>query len=186
MKAITKKVLDWTQSQLPKGIQIVVSQIHGWGLATTRNFTQGETVFQFKSDLRSWNERIHVQTDLGTKELSMATHCAGEVTLKLLASLPKPIQKKLATHVGLYADDLKTLWQTITHDGQYCAIFNNQGAALMNHADKPNTTDIFERWEPGRNLIGWSRQIALRDICAGEELTCDYNAYAPDFRSSAH
>ena len=42
---------------------------------------------------------------------------------------------------------------------------------FMNHSDRPNT----QFTDP---LIGW----AIRDIAEGEEITCDYAEFEPDFK----
>lgn len=46
-------------------------------------------------------------------------------------------------------------------------------AKWMNHSDTTNTRAVFE--EGG---FVYDRDVAVRDIAAGEEITCDYRAFA--------
>ena len=48
-------------------------------------------------------------------------------------------------------------------------VFEADDARYMNHADDPNFGFLSE-----------NEAVALRDIAAGEELTCDYNAFFED------
>jgi len=58
-------------------------------------------------------------------------------------------------------------WGYVTEiDGQRVCILCGDHAKHMNHSDTPNCSDIF--------LDGVSVNVALRDIAAGEELTCNY------------
>lgn len=46
-------------------------------------------------------------------------------------------------------------------------------AKWMNHSDDANTTAVFE----GTNPRVYDRDVAVRDIHPGEEITCDYRAF---------
>jgi SET domain-containing protein len=48
-------------------------------------------------------------------------------------------------------------------------VFEGDDARYMNHADEPNC-----------DVSAIDRTVALRDIAAGEELTCDYNLFFED------
>ena len=47
-------------------------------------------------------------------------------------------------------------------------------ARFMNHSDTPNTKGAYPDGEPE------GMDVAIRDIAAGEELTCDYREFAGD------
>ena len=47
-------------------------------------------------------------------------------------------------------------------------------ARFMNHSDDPNTGGTYDGFPPG------GADVALRDIKAGEEMTCDYRAFDRD------
>ena len=174
---------DWTQSQLPKGICIISSQIHGWGVATTREFAREEVILRLKSRFVPWHTHISVRTDLGTKELSMRVHSAfDKLTLEAFSGLPTSLLESIATHFGMSQNDLEGLWKAATNDGKNLGVLSDQGVPFINHADDPNTGFEFEGWVPGVTLTGYSSLFAVRDICAGEEVTCNYNAYEPEFK----
>jgi hypothetical protein len=60
-----------------------------------------------------------------------------------------------------------TIWGYSTEiDGQRVCILCGDHAKHMNHSDQPNCADQF--------IDGVSANVALRDIAAGEELTCNY------------
>jgi hypothetical protein len=46
-------------------------------------------------------------------------------------------------------------------------------AKWMNHSDEANTAAVFE----GKNPRVYDRDVAVRDIRVGEEITCDYRAF---------
>lgn len=48
-------------------------------------------------------------------------------------------------------------------------VFEGDDARYMNHSDRPNC-----------DVSGGDRTLAMRDIEAGEELTCDYNHFFDD------
>jgi hypothetical protein len=56
-------------------------------------------------------------------------------------------------------------------------VLSGDDARFMNHSEAPNTgvpnTAVFQ---PGESIV----TIVLRDIAAGEELTCDYRAFDAD------
>jgi SET domain-containing protein len=72
--------------------------------------------------------------------------------------LPEPARSNILDHVYLDAAS-----------GQFVLCADN--ARFMNHADDPNTAGIHE---PG-SIEGFD--VAIRDIAAGEELTCDYRTF---------
>jgi uncharacterized protein len=49
-------------------------------------------------------------------------------------------------------------------------VYETDNGRFMNHSDEPNT-----------NFSGTSGGTALRDIAAGEELTCNYSDFFPSF-----
>ncbi|HET6389377.1 SET domain-containing protein [Hyphomicrobium sp.] len=73
-------------------------------------------------------------------------------------SLPEPARSNILDHA--YLDAASGLFVL-------CA----DNARFMNHADEPNTAGIHE---PGA-IEGYD--IAIRDIRAGEEMTCDYRTF---------
>ncbi len=73
-------------------------------------------------------------------------------------SLPEPARSNILDHT--YLDAASGLFVL-------CA----DNARFMNHADEPNTAGVHE---PGA-IEGYD--IALRDIRAGEEMTCDYRTF---------
>ncbi len=80
------------------------------------------------------------------------------LTREKIDSLPEPARSKLLDHV--YLNEANGLFVL-------CA----DNARFMNHADTPNTAGIHE---PGA-VEGYD--VALRDIRAGEEMTCDYRTF---------
>jgi len=80
------------------------------------------------------------------------------LTKKKIDSLPEPARSKLLDHVYLNEAD-----------GFFVLCADN--ARFMNHADEPNTAGVHE---PGA-IEGYD--IAIRDIRAGEEMTCDYRTF---------
>ncbi|MFN0068639.1 MAG: SET domain-containing protein [Limisphaerales bacterium] len=74
-----------------------------------------------------------------------------------VAALPPPAREHLARFAWFRRDD-----------GH--AILSGDHACFMNHADLPNTG-----LPPG--AVDPETTLALRDIAAGEELTCDYRAF---------
>jgi SET domain-containing protein len=75
-----------------------------------------------------------------------------------IEGLPEPARSNLLDHT--YLDPTSGLFVL-------CA----DNARFMNHADKPNTAGIHE---PGA-IEGYD--VAIRDIRAGEEMTCDYRTF---------
>lgn len=73
-------------------------------------------------------------------------------------SLPEPARSNILDHA--YLDAASGLFVL-------CA----DNARFMNHADEPNTAGVHE---PGA-IEGFD--IAIRDIRAGEEMTCDYRTF---------
>src|SRR5690349_1099105 len=61
-------------------------------------------------------------------------------------------------------------WFTYFDKAQDALIKSGDLCCFMNHADEPNTGT-------GASLTEPVVTIALRDIAAGEELTCDYRAF---------
>jgi SET domain-containing protein len=57
--------------------------------------------------------------------------------------------------------------------GKYVFCLDN--ARFMNHSDTPNTEGV----NPPGDPFGYD--VALRDIAAGEELTCDYRDFDAEF-----
>jgi SET domain-containing protein len=81
-------------------------------------------------------------------------------TLAQLTALPAPAQAHLRQHA--YPDMQTGNW-----------ILSGDLAIFMNHAFPPNTGAPLDAPEPVTT-------VALRDIVAGEELTCDYYAFDGD------
>lgn len=50
-------------------------------------------------------------------------------------------------------------------------VYESDNARFMNHAEQPNS-----------DFSGPDSGVATRDIAAGEEITCDYRQFHPDFR----
>jgi hypothetical protein len=75
--------------------------------------------------------------------------------------LPEPARANILDHV--YLDDASGLYVL-------CA----DNARFMNHADAPNTAGVHEEGA----IEGYD--VAVRDIVAGEELTCDYRTFDAD------
>jgi hypothetical protein len=75
--------------------------------------------------------------------------------------LPEPARSSLLDHV--YLNEAS---------GRFVLCADN--ARFMNHADDPNTAGVHE---PGA-IEGYD--IAIRDIRAGEEMTCDYRTFDAD------
>jgi hypothetical protein len=71
---------------------------------------------------------------------------------QLLAQVPEFTRTRLAP--WLYQDERTGLWVLCSDDARY-----------MNHSDQPNLA------------IQGEDMHALRDIAAGEELTCDYREF---------
>lgn len=74
-----------------------------------------------------------------------------------LAALPLPAQQHV--HWFAYLDRASRQW-----------VLSGDHACFMNHSRSPNTGALPEAGEP-------TTTVALRDIAAGEELTCDYFAF---------
>lgn len=75
-----------------------------------------------------------------------------------ITGLPEPARSNILDHAYLDADS-----------GLFVLCADN--ARFMNHADEPNTAGVHE---PGA-IEGYD--IAIRDIRAGEEMTCDYRTF---------
>lgn len=80
------------------------------------------------------------------------------LTREEIDSLPEPARSDILDHT--YLDAASGLFVL-------CA----DNARFMNHADEPNTAGVHE---PGA-IEGYD--IAIRDIRAGEEMTCDYRTF---------
>jgi hypothetical protein len=83
-----------------------------------------------------------------------------EFTPEAWAALPEPAR----THVRHFC---------FVRQGDLHLILSGDHACFINHAQPPNTG------LPGIQA-GCAATVALRDIAAGEELTCDYWAYDAD------
>lgn len=79
-------------------------------------------------------------------------------TAEQIEALPEPARSELRRHV--YLNEAT---------GRYVYCLDN--ARFMNHASTPNTRGLHEAGA----VEGYD--IALRDISAGEELTCDYGEF---------
>ncbi len=84
----------------------------------------------------------------------------GIIPCEELASLPAPAQAFL----NMYG-------YVTTRDGARVIVLCGDHAKHMNHADRPNTLDLRD---------GTERCVAVRDIAAGEELTCNYYEFDGD------
>ena len=73
-------------------------------------------------------------------------------------SLPEPARSNMLDHTYLDATS-----------GLFVLCADN--ARFMNHADEPNTAGVHE---PG-SIEGYD--VSIRDILAGEEMTCDYRTF---------
>lgn len=80
------------------------------------------------------------------------------LTEREIDSLPEPARSNILDHTYLDAAS-----------GQFVLCADN--ARFMNHADDPNTAGVHEQGA----IEGYD--IALRDIRAGEEMTCDYRTF---------
>ncbi|MDX2309601.1 MAG: SET domain-containing protein [Hyphomicrobium sp.] len=80
-----------------------------------------------------------------------------------IAGLPPAARHQLETY-------------TYRHAASGLFIFCIDNARFMNHADDPNTAGYHE----GGRVEGYD--TALRDIAAGEELTCDYRLFDAGYR----
>lgn len=80
-----------------------------------------------------------------------------------IASLPDAARAQLETY-------------TYRHAASGLFVFCIDNARFMNHADDPNTC--------GQHTAGMIEgfDVALRDIAAGEELTCDYRSFDANYR----
>jgi uncharacterized protein len=81
-----------------------------------------------------------------------------------IAALPEPARSNLLNH--LYRDDTS---------GTYVFCLDN--AHFMNHAADPNTAGVHANGA----IEGYD--VATRDICKGEEMTCDYRTFDADYRA---
>lgn len=83
-------------------------------------------------------------------------------TVEQIAGLPDVARAALETYTYLHAPS-----------GLYIYCLDN--ARFMNHADLPNTAGVHREGA----IDGYD--IAIRDIAAGEELTCDYRTFDAGF-----
>jgi uncharacterized protein len=58
--------------------------------------------------------------------------------------------------------------------GRRGLVLCGDNAKWMNHSDRPNTTAVFEEHD---GLRCYDRDMAARNICAGEEITCNYGNF---------
>ena len=94
----------------------------------------------------------------GTETWRFMRHFDRLLTEADIDGLPEPARSNILDHT--YLDAASGLFVL-------CA----DNARFMNHADEPNTAGVHE---PGA-IEGYD--IALRDIRAGEEMTCDYRTF---------
>ncbi|HML28103.1 MAG TPA: SET domain-containing protein [Hyphomicrobium sp.] len=90
----------------------------------------------------------------GTVTWRFMAHFDRLLTEDEIESLPEVARANLLDHVYL-------------HEASGMFVLCADNARFMNHADEPNTEGVHE---PGYD-------IALRDIRAGEEITCDYRTF---------
>ena len=83
-----------------------------------------------------------------------------EITEEQMSSYPQAVREFLTTYA--YGQE---------EDGQKTYILCGDHARHMNHSDSPNLIEAGD---------GNALNIAVRDIKAGEELTCDYYAFDKD------
>jgi SET domain-containing protein len=94
----------------------------------------------------------------GTQTWRFMRHFDRLLTEGEINSLPEPARSSILDHTYLDATS-----------GLFVLCADN--ARFMNHADEPNTAGVHERGA----IEGYD--IAIRDIRAGEEITCDYRTF---------
>src|SRR5689334_6324223 len=81
------------------------------------------------------------------------------LTEEEMAAFPEKLQEQMIS------------WTYLGEDGKY--VLCSDAAKFMNHSFEPNCDDH-----------GELRTVAIRDIAAGEELTCDYRAFDQNSKES--
>lgn len=97
---------------------------------------------------------------------------AGQVVWKLDPLLDVELsEEQVKTYSPAVMDFLLTYAYGQQSNGKKTYILCGDHARHMNHSDSPNLIEAGD---------GNALNIAVRDIKAGEELTCDYNAFDTD------
>ena len=184
-RRVASYTLDCRQPQLPDNIHVGRSPGRGFGLFASRNFSDGELIYDTPGMLAEWDAEFILEHDLG-RSVHSADSVGYELSPELVDIWPEQIRDAIARHYELKNPALAVIHQHVTGDYER-EVMTTAFNGLRNHSNDPNTvmdwpaaTIEFDEEAVPRWTIP---TLASKPIKSGDELTIDYRrslfAYVP-------
>ena len=175
-RRVVSYTLDCRHPQLPDSIYVGRSPDRGFGLFASRNFSDGELIYETLGTLAEWDAEFIVEHDLGTS-IHDADSLGYELSPELDDIWPQKIRDTIARYYGLKNPSLAVIHQHVT--GFYKReMLMTAFDGLKNHSGDPNTVidwpaATIEFDEEG--VPRWTiPTLASKPIKSGDELSVDY------------